>query len=200
VCNKTGKSFGELIDHFILGGDETNLIADDDGDLRIVGEKGKKKHEKKVADYRGSITMYHTGVAAGHNGPTVLLLKGKKRKSGFNENFLRQEGCELGSTICMTENAYMTEEAWEGMAPSIVKGYRALPVVKDNPQWLMIEIFDGFGAHLTNLNALKQRAEAKILSITRRRVTRPHTIKHMISTLPRVTNIINNAHLLLCAA
>jgi hypothetical protein len=29
----------------------------------------------------------------------------------------------------------------------------------------MIEIFDGFGAHLTNLNALKQRAEAKILSI-----------------------------------
>ena len=65
----------------------------------------------------------------------------------------------------MTENAYMTEEAWEGMAPSIVKGYRALPVVKDNPQWWMIEIFDGFGAHLTNLNALKQRAEAKILSI-----------------------------------
>ena len=200
VCNKTEKSFGELIDHFILGGDETNLIADADGDLRIVGEKGKKKHEKKVADYRGSITMYRTGVAAGHNGPTVFLLKGKKRKSGFNETFLRQEGCALGSTICMTENAYMTEEAWEGMAPSIVKGYRALPVVKDNPQWWMIEIFDGFGAHLTNLNALKQRAEAKILSFTRRRVTRPHTIKHMISTLPRVTNIINNAHLLLCMA
>ena len=51
VCNKTGKSFGELIDHFILGGDETNLIADADGELRIVGEKGKKKHEKKVSDY-----------------------------------------------------------------------------------------------------------------------------------------------------
>jgi hypothetical protein len=28
-----------------------NLIADADGDLRIVGEKGKKKHEKKVANY-----------------------------------------------------------------------------------------------------------------------------------------------------
>jgi hypothetical protein len=47
VCNKTGKSFGELINHFILGGNETNLIADADGDLRIVGEKGKKKHKKK---------------------------------------------------------------------------------------------------------------------------------------------------------
>ncbi len=44
VCNKTGKSFGELIDHFILSGNETNLITDADGDLRIVGEKGKKKH------------------------------------------------------------------------------------------------------------------------------------------------------------
>ena len=55
--------------------------------------------------------MYRTGVAAGHNGPTVFLLKGKKRKSGFNETFLRQEGCALGLTICMTENAYMTEEA-----------------------------------------------------------------------------------------
>ena len=53
VCNVTGKSFGELIDHFILGGDETNFIADADGDLnlRIVGEKGKKKHEKKVANF-----------------------------------------------------------------------------------------------------------------------------------------------------
>jgi hypothetical protein len=65
----------------------------------------------------------------------------------------------------MTKNAYMTEEAWEKMTPSIVKGYRNSPVVKDNPQWWMIEIFDGFGAHLTNPNALKQCAEAKILSI-----------------------------------
>jgi hypothetical protein len=45
------------------------------------------------------------------------------------------------------------------------QGVPELLVVKDNPQWWMITIFDGFGAHLTNLNALKQRAEAKILSI-----------------------------------
>ena len=90
----------------------------------------------------------------------------------------------------------MTEEAWEEMTPSIVEGYRALPVVKDNPQWWMIEIFDGFGAHLTNLNSLKQRAEAKILSIKEEGDSSSHTIKHMISTLPRVTNIINGARLL----
>ena len=95
MCNKTGKSFGELINHFILGGDETNLIADADGDLRIVGEKGKKKHEKKVANYQGSITMYCTGVSAGHNGPTFFLLKGKKMKSGFNETFLSRRVVHL---------------------------------------------------------------------------------------------------------
>jgi hypothetical protein len=165
VCNKTRKSFGELIDHFIIGSNETNLIADADGDLRIVGEKGKKKHKKKVADYRGLITMYRTGVAAGYNGPIVFLLKGKKRKSGINKKFLKQESCVLGLTICMTENAYMTEDAWEEMTPSLVKGYQDMPVVRDNPQWWMIEMSDGFGAHLTNLNALKQCADALILSI-----------------------------------
>jgi hypothetical protein len=109
--------------------------------------------------------MYCTGFAAGHNGPTVFLLKSKKRKSGFNEAYLKQASCALGSKICMTKNAYMTEEAWEKMTPSNVKGYQNLPVVKDNPQWLMVKIFDGFWAHLTNLNALKKCAEAKILSI-----------------------------------
>ena len=33
VCRHTGKTFGELIDHFVVGADETNLQADDKGDL-----------------------------------------------------------------------------------------------------------------------------------------------------------------------
>jgi hypothetical protein len=47
VFNATRKSFGKLIDHFILGGNEINLIADANGELKIVGEQGKKKHKKK---------------------------------------------------------------------------------------------------------------------------------------------------------
>jgi hypothetical protein len=86
--------------------------------------------------------MYRTGVAAGHNSPTVFLLNGKKRKSGFYNKFLKQEGYAVRSTICMTKNAYMTEDAREEMTPSLVKGYRDLPVVRDNPQWWMIKIFD----------------------------------------------------------
>ena len=42
VCRKTGKHFGELIEHFVIGGDETNLIADADGDLKIIGDAGKR--------------------------------------------------------------------------------------------------------------------------------------------------------------
>jgi hypothetical protein len=51
------------------------------------------------------------------------------------------------------------------MTPSLVEGYHSLPVICDNPQWWMIEIFDGFGAHLNNLSSMKKRADAQILSI-----------------------------------
>jgi hypothetical protein len=109
--------------------------------------------------------MYCTGVAAGHNGPTAFLLNGKKQRVGYNDTFLKQEGCALGSTVVMVENAYMTEDAWEEMTPYLVEGYRRFSVICDNLQWWMIEIFDRFGAHLNNLSLMNQRADAKILSI-----------------------------------
>ena len=120
VCRKTGLPFGKLEDHFIVGGDETCLMADADGNLKIMGEYGKKKHEKKVADHRGSTTMYRTGTPAGHNGPTAFIMKGKKRKRGMTDNFLVSQGCAPeGSTIEMTENAFMTTEAWETITPKV---------------------------------------------------------------------------------
>jgi hypothetical protein len=42
VCNSTGKSFAELINHFILGGNEKNLIADADGELKMLENREKK--------------------------------------------------------------------------------------------------------------------------------------------------------------
>jgi hypothetical protein len=119
VCRLTGKSFGELIDHFIVGGDETCLMADADGDLKILGEVGRKKHERKVADFRASCTMYRTGTPAGSNGPTAFLMKGKQRKAGMTDKFLIKEGCAKGSTIAMTPNAFMTDEAWKEISPKV---------------------------------------------------------------------------------
>ena len=88
--------------------------------------------------------MYRTGNAAGNNGPTAFVMKGKKRRAGYSDAFLEREGCAPGSTITMTKNAFMTDAAWETMADSIIRGYRSMPYVKENPQWWMIEIFDGF--------------------------------------------------------
>ena len=42
----TGKSFGELIKHFMIGLDKTCLIADADVDMRIIGNFGKRNNEK----------------------------------------------------------------------------------------------------------------------------------------------------------
>jgi len=65
----------------------------------------------------------------------------------------------------MTNNAFMTEDAWEPMAPKIVHGYQSMPSIIDNPQWWMLEIFDGFGVHFNNLVANRLRVQAKILSL-----------------------------------
>ena len=61
-------------------------------------------------------------------------MKGKKRRSGFTNNFLIDEGCAPGSTVVMMENAFVTEVAWEEIAPATIVGYRSIPVVIDNPQ------------------------------------------------------------------
>ena len=128
TCKRTGKHFGELIEHFVIGMDETNLIADADGDLKVLGEVGKRKHEKKVSDYRGSITMVRCGAASGANGPTAFLLKGKRKRAGFTDKYLENEGAAPGSTIVMTENAFMTDEAWEEVSAKVGMRFRSLTI------------------------------------------------------------------------
>jgi hypothetical protein len=68
ICNQTGKLLvlGELIQHFVVGGDETCLMADrHHRDLHIIGAAGIKKHKKKTSDTRCSITLFCTGVTSG---------------------------------------------------------------------------------------------------------------------------------------
>ena len=51
LCPKTGRTSGELMDHFVLGEDETCLLASD-GDVRITGDAEKKKHEVNNGNIR----------------------------------------------------------------------------------------------------------------------------------------------------
>ncbi len=164
TCQKTGKTFGEVIEHFIIGGDETCFMASD-GEVYVVGEKGVKKHEKKLVDSRVSITMYRLGSIGGSDGPVFFLMAGKQRKSAFTDNFLSKHGAPKGSSIIMTENAFMTDEAWETMAPLATEGIRGMPFIKDNPQWWVLEVFDGFGSHTSGFRALEVRMNRKILSL-----------------------------------
>ena len=45
--------------------------------------------------------MCHTGTARGINAPTVFLMEGENRRSGFSDEYLVESGCAVGSTIKM---------------------------------------------------------------------------------------------------
>ena len=108
-----------MINHFIVGANKTCMTSDSAGQLKIIGEKGRKKHKKNVLYNRDSVTMLQTGSSTGSNVPTTFLMKGKKKKRGYTDEFLVEERCTRGSTIVMTKNAFMTDKAWEVMLPKV---------------------------------------------------------------------------------
>lgn len=165
MCQKSGKTFGEVMPHFLIGLDEMCLMSDSHGDLRVVASADKKKQEKLLQDSRCSITVVRTGTMAGTTGPTYFLLKGTKCKKNFNDDYLVRYGMQPGSAIIMTENAYMTDEAWLQLSKKIVEGYRLLPYIKENPMWHVCELLDGFKSHENVLEAHELRANALIISL-----------------------------------
>ena len=48
---KAENLFRKVINNFVVGGDETNSIADSDGELRIVGAAENENHEKRVSHF-----------------------------------------------------------------------------------------------------------------------------------------------------
>ena len=70
-----GKTFGEVTDHFFFGGDETCFLASN-GDITIIGDKEKPKHDLPTGSSRTSTTVYRVGSAAGATGPTGFLPPG----------------------------------------------------------------------------------------------------------------------------
>ena len=62
-----------------------------------------------------------------------------------------------GSKVIMTEHAYMTDEAWLEASKLIVAGYRQLPHMKENEDWYITELLDGFKPHE---NVLKEESNS----------------------------------------
>ena len=167
VSKLTGQSFGELIDEFIWFGDETGFQACD-GALKIIGGKALPKHERRTADSRASVSFYRVGNAKGQDGPTGFMPPGKYRKAAFTDAFLEEQGAPPGSTLVMTPNGYMAEEAWETISPSTARGIRAL-IDKHNPEWWALKMVGGYTPHTTSLNAMKAHEAKKVLLCCSRR-------------------------------
>eukprot|EP00961_Rhodomonas_salina_P138502 1863046-Rhodomonas_salina.1 len=87
LCKRSGKPFDEVIEHFIVGGDETCLLASA-GEVSVLGDKEKKKHEITTHDSRVSITMYRVGSAGGATGPTGFLMGGVRKRAGYDDAWL----------------------------------------------------------------------------------------------------------------
>ena len=96
----------------------------------------------------------------------MFLMKGKTVKRGYTAKFLKDHGASPGSHVIMTENTFMTIEAWEQMTPLLIEGYRKVnKYVEANPQWYMVDILDGFGAHHNSYLAMAARHSNKIISV-----------------------------------
>ena len=115
--------------HFIIAGDESCFMASANGGCRVIGSRNKKKHEKNIADTRASITAYRTGAVGGSQGSTVMLMKGTRKRTGYSNRFLEKHDCCKGSTVIMTDSAFMTTAAWKAMTPRLMIGYRSCPIL-----------------------------------------------------------------------
>ena len=58
----------------------------------------------------------------------------------------------------------MTDKAWVLLLKAVVKGYRSIPFVRGNQQWMMIELLNGFGSHGEVLEAHELRSKFLVLS------------------------------------
>ena len=91
-----GKSFGELIDKFIYGADETCMMASG-GMIKIIGDSGRNKHKTTNGDLRDSITMLRTGSSASQTGATIFIAKGMRVHVGIDTKYLMDWGASVGS-------------------------------------------------------------------------------------------------------
>ena len=154
--------FRPIMKHFIGNADEACIMANE-GTLRVVSSKAKKKTEKNVDDNRMSVTIVRVGTSEA-NGPTTFLGKGKKKSASAALIRILKKDAPAGSLLTFNDNAYMTDETWIETSHSMAKGIRALDVVCDYPDWWFVLFLDGYISHL-NSEALQIFADHKILIV-----------------------------------
>ena len=71
-----GKTFGDLIHHFIVGRDENFYMSCAQEIVKVGSSVSKTKHKKKESNSCASITLYRTGNVNGDTGPTIFVMEG----------------------------------------------------------------------------------------------------------------------------
>ena len=154
----------KLMVHTIFNLDEECLQATGKT-IKVVGSADRKKHENQNGTSRTSISMIRCGCPALRNasGPTFFFMKGSARRESFTTEFLLKHGAATGSEIIMTENAYLTDDAWREINPKLCDGLRAkvraaakeMNVDSSTADQLKIVLsLDGFKSHTNNFKEL----------------------------------------------
>ena len=113
---------------------------------------------------RVSITVVRTGSTTGDTGPTIIFFNGENKRPQFTNKLLNNHRLAPGSIIVMTSNTYITEEVWVLVSKAVVNGYRLMPFVRDNTQWMMLKLLDGFGSHEQVFEENKLQSKYLVLS------------------------------------
>jgi hypothetical protein len=91
----------------------------------------KKKQEKLLEDSHCSFTVVCMGtMSSGTTGPTFFLMKGLTCRKHFTNEYLLKYGMKPSSTIIMSKNSYMANDAWLKVSKAVVKGYCLMPLIK----------------------------------------------------------------------
>ena len=103
-----------------------------------------KKHQSITNDSRVRITNCRLIRCAGDKCPWFGLAKGKRLRKGYSAWELEKRGAPPGSRIIMCENAYMSNEVFEILAPYLAEAIRNMPVVRDHPTWWVLLRYTGY--------------------------------------------------------
>jgi hypothetical protein len=115
------------MEHFSVGGDETCLLPSS-GEVRIVGAKKCKKHEKTCWTHELRLPMYLTGSAGSPQIQQPLMSENKMARIHWCFWWNR---IPLGSTIAMTLTAFMTEEALGRNHAKDGSGIWSMPIMEN---------------------------------------------------------------------
>ena len=107
-----------------------------------------------------------------------MLPPGTTRNPLFTDDYLERNGAAKFSTVVMTKNGFLTDEAWATIVPRLTKGLRHLVanaaaqhgIDRATADKLLIGLcFDGFKSHTNNYAELINMADQNILACVENR-------------------------------